>query len=200
MSGISPLTFKSKNSHQISVKSVIGASIGTALPLMMLAKKRKINPLNLQYGLKDMVILSASAITGGTAGGMINEERYTRKSRLKEGVFQLLNAIIPTWIVGGAIKLSESNPKYNKKSIKILSIIAGLAVGMFGAAQISNLIFDPKDKEPDRKLSLKDCVANIDDAFGALILARFPLIEHLRLERVLPLIYLYCGIRAGNVK
>lgn len=98
------------------------------------------------------------------------------------------------------LKLSESNTKYSNKPFKIFSIITGLTVGMFGAAQISNLIFDPTDKEPDRKLKFKDCIANIDDAIGLLILAKFPFVDRMRLERVLPFIYLYCGIRAGNVK
>lgn len=71
---------------------------------------------------------------------------------------------------------------------------------MFGAAQVSNLIFDPKDKEPDRKLTFKDCIVNADDVLGALVLAKFSFIEKLHLDKLLPIIYAYCGIRAGKAE
>ena len=80
----------------------------------------------------------------------------------------------------------------------MLSIAGGLLVGMYGAASISNLICDPHDKRPDRKLTLLDCIANIDDAIGVLVLAKFPLVDKLHLEKLLPFIYTYCGYRAGK--
>ena len=69
---------------------------------------------------------------------------------------------------------------------------------MYGTATISNLLFDPLDKKSDRKLKLRDCVANIDDAIGVFVLAKIPLVEKLHLEKVLPAIYTYCGYRAGK--
>ena len=77
-------------------------------------------------------------------------------------------------------------------------MLGGLIVGMYGAASLSNVISDPQDKQPDRKLTLLDCVANIDDAVGALVLAKFPCANKLHLESFLPLIYAYCGYRAGK--
>jgi hypothetical protein len=69
---------------------------------------------------------------------------------------------------------------------------------MHGAASLSNIICDPKDKHPDRKLSLLDSIANIDDLFGVLVLAKFPIVEKLHLDKLLPVIYTFCGYRAGK--
>ena len=201
IAGITPINFKSKEISKLNVKSVAGATAGTALPLMIMMKQRKIkNPLKMEYGLQDMLILSGSSVAGGVAAGMIGENKKTKRSMLKEGVFQFLNASIPTWIIGGVLKLPETSHNFNNAPTKIFSVIGGLIVGMFGAAHVSNLIFDPKDKEPDRKLTFKDCIVNADDALGALVLAKFPLIEKLHLDKLLPVIYTYCGIRAGNAR
>ena len=198
---ITPINFKSKETTKPSIKSIIGAVGGTAIPLAIIMKQRKIkNPLKMEYGLQDMLVLSAASVGGGVAAGMIGEDKTTKRSKLKEGVFQFLNASIPTWIIGGVLKLPESSNRFNNPATKIFSVFGGLIVGMFGAAHVSNLIFDPKDKEPDRKLTFKDCIVNADDVLGALVLAKFPLIEKLYLDKLLPAIYAYCGIRAGNAK
>ena len=218
IAGITPINFKSnevskpniKSTNRfyqadkkikLNIKSVVGATVGTAIPLIMMMKQKKINnPLKMEYGLQDMLILSATSVAGGVAVSAIGEDKKTRKSQLKEGVFQFLNASIPTWIIGGVLKLPEASHNFNNTPTKIFSVIGGLIVGMFGAAQVSNLIFDPKDKEPDRKLTFKDCIVNADDVLGALVLAKLPLIDKLHLDKLLPVIYAYCGIRAGNAK
>ena len=201
LANITPINFKTKEVSKPSIKSVVGATAGTTVPLMIMMKRRKINnPLKMEYGLQDMLILSATSVGGGVTAGMLGEDKHTQKSQLKEGVFQFLNASIPTWIIGGVLKLPETSHKFNNAPTKIFSVFGGLIVGMFGAAHVSNLIFDPKDKEPDRKLTFKDCIVNADDVLGALVLAKFPLIEKLHLDKLLPAIYAYCGIRAGNAK
>ena len=65
-------------------------------------------------------------------------------------------------------------------------------------AKASNLITDPKDRYPDRRLNMKDAIANVDDVVGGLILAKFPLIDKLHIEKTLPFIYAWCGYRAGQ--
>lgn len=189
--------------HEITtadkIKAGIGALGGTVIPMIYMMKKRGINnPLKLSYGLKDMIVLSGSSVAGGVLVGMIGETKKTNINKIKEGVFQFLNASIPTWIVGGVLKLCETSKNFNNIPSKIISVAVGLIIGMYGTAEVSNLIFDPKDKIPDRKLTLKDCLANIDDALGVLVLAKFPLIDKLKLEKLLPVIYSYCGYRAGK--
>lgn len=202
ISYISSGSLPSKSSDRnTKIKSAIGSVIGTVVPLAIMMKNRKItNPLKLEYGLKDMVVLSGSSVLGGVAGGMIGSDKKSRKNKAKEGVFQFFNAAIPTWMAGGALKLCETSKKYNNIPFKLFSVSVGLIVGMLGAAEFSNLIFDPKDLEPDRKITLKDCLVNADDALGALVLAKFPLIDKLHVEKLLPLIYTYCGYRAGKAE
>ena len=190
---------KTNNNMYAKIRSGIGAVAGTAIPLAIMMKNRKIkNPFKMEYGLQDMLILSGTSVAGGTVAGMIGENKKTNKNKFKEGVFQFLNASIPTWIVGGVLKLPESSNRFNNPATKVASVLGGLVVGMFGAAQVSNLVFDPKDKEPDRKLTFKDCLVNADDALGALTMARLPIIQNLHLDTVLPAIYAYCGYRAGK--
>ncbi len=181
------------------VKAGVGAVIGTIIPMILMMKKQKVsNPFKLEYGLKEMVAMSAGSITGGVAVGMIGENKKTNENKMREGLFQFLNASIPTWIVAGVLKLCESSKNFNNLPGKILSVAGGLIVGMYGAASVSNLICDPYDKRPDRKLTLKDCLINIDDALGVLVLAKFPLAEKLHVEKLLPFIFAYCGYRAGK--
>ena len=73
-----------------------------------------------------------------------------------------------------------------------------ILIGMHGAAALSNIICDPEDKYPDRKLNLLDSIANIDDLFGVLVLAKVPLVGKLHLDKLLPIIYTFCGYRAGK--
>ena len=97
---------------------------------------------------------------------------------------QFLKGTIPTWIVAGVMKLSEMSKNYNNIPSKIGSVILSLAVGMYGTATISNLLFDPLDKKPDRKLTLKDCIVNADDAIGVLVLAKIPFVDKLHIFRL----------------
>ena len=181
------------------IKAGVGAIAGTVLPMMFMMKKQKVkNPFKLQYGLQEMIGMSASSIIGGVAVGMIGEDKKTNENKLKDGLFQFMNASIPTWIVGGVLKLCESSKNFNNIPGKIMSITGGLIIGMYGAASVSNLICDPHDKRPDRKLTLKDCLINIDDALGVLVLAKFPCADKLHFERLLPFIFAYCGYRSGK--
>lgn len=186
-------------SNADKTKALVGSTIGTILPILFLMKKQGVkNPLKLQYGMWDMIGVSAGSIVGGVGAGLIAEDKKVQKNRLKEGLFQFMNASIPTWIVGGVVSLCENSKKYNNKRNKILSVIGGLLVGMYGSASLSNVITDPKDKYPDRKLTFKDALANIDDGIGALALAKIPIIEKLNIGRFLPIIYVACGYRAGQ--
>lgn len=186
-------------SKEDKIKAFVGSTIGTIVPILVMMKKQKVkNPLKLKYGMWDMINTAAGSIIGGVGFGLIDENEKVRTNRLKEGLFQFMNASIPTWIVGGVVSLCENNEKYNNKWCKILSVTGGLLVGMYGSAALSNLITDPKDKYPDRKLSLKDALANIDDGIGAIALAKIPIVEKLNIGRFLPIIYDACGYRAGQ--
>ena len=191
--------YNEKISNADKIKAITGSLIGTAIPMFIMMKKQKIkNPLKLEYGMWDMVGMSAGSIVGGVALGLVGEKKEVKTNRLREGFFQFMNAAIPTWIVGGVLSLCKHSPNHNNIRNKILSTIGGLLVGMYGSASLSNIITDPKDKHPDRKLTYKDALANIDDAIGVFVLAKFPFADKLKLERLLPVIYTMCGYRAGK--
>ena len=188
-----------KASNSDKVKAAIGSFLGTAIPLAFMMKKQGVkNPFKLQYGLKDMLILSGAPIVGGVSVGMIGNDMETNYGKSREGVFQFFNAAIPTWLAGAALTLCETKKKLNNTPAKIASILGAVIVGMYGAASISNLICDPKDNHPDRKLTIKDSIANLDDVVGVFVLAKFPLVDKLHVDKILPLIYASCGYRAGK--
>lgn len=181
------------------IKAATGALIGTAIPMAIMMKKQGIkNPLKMQYGLKEMLVLSATSIIGGVFTGMIGADNESKLNKSKEGVFQFMNAAIPTWLGAATLRWCETTKGMNNNLAKITATAATILVGMQGAASVSNLICDPKDKHPDRKLTFLDSLANIDDLVGVLVLAKFPIIEKLHIDKLLPAIYAFCGYRAGK--
>ena len=204
-------TLKYKRNHRVEEpdlkKEVIVASgsvAATLLPMIYFAKKqnglKKITDLvKVKYELPQVIGLSTASILGGVATGIAADKKANKKRKVQEGVFQFMNATIPTLLVGGAMKLIEDNVKYkDSKPVKVAAIVTSLIAGMPLAAFISNIINDPKDKEPDRKLTLKDSVINMDDALGALVVAKIPVVEHLHLDKLMPAVFAWCGYRAGQ--
>ena len=120
-----------------------------------------------------------------------------KKEKMDEGVFQFMNATVPLLFVHTVTKFLENSKSLKDNKIaRIVGIAASLLVGMKGAAVLSNFINDPNDKVPDRKLTMKDAVANIDDALGALAIAKVPFAD--KVEKIIPLIFVWCGYRAGQ--
>ena len=181
-----------------AIRSVVGATVGTAIPLLLFAKKQNVNPFKLKYGIKELIGVSSGAIAGGTFAGMLGENKKDNIQKAKEGVFQFMNASIPPLFAAGLIKMTEKTKVLNNIAGRAAAILTGLAAGMFAAVKLSNIVCDPKDKEPDRKLTMLDSLANVDDALGILALTNNPIINKLPISQVLPFIYVFCGYRAGS--
>lgn len=181
------------------VRAAVGAALGTIIPMAIMMKRQGIkNPLKLKYDLKEMLILSATSIMGGVGLGMIGNDAETNLNKSKEGVFQFMNAAVPTWLAAATLRWCETTKGLNNAVAKLLATAATILVGMQGSAAVSNIICDPKDNYPDRKLTFLDSLANIDDLVGVLVLAKFPIIERLHIDKLLPAIYAFCGYRAGK--
>lgn len=178
-------------------KVASGALAGTLIPMLYLAKKQKTNIFKIKYSTKEMLMLSSGAILGGLTTGVLTGKKEHRKQKMNEGVFQFLNATVPTLLTASLFSLVEKSKKFNKTSFKALSAITGLMGGMLLASKLANIINDPYDKVPDRKLTLKDSVANIDDAIGILVVTKVPLADKLQIDKALPAVYSLCGYRAG---
>lgn len=187
-----------KNEKREALRALTGAVIGTAIPLLYFAKKQSVNILKVNYGLKELIGVSAGSIIGGVAGGMIKSDKFDKKQKVNEGIFQFTNAALPPAIVYGLTKLVSKSQVLNNSYGKIGAVITGLLGGMYAAAKLSNFICDPKDKVPDRKLTFKDSIANIDDAIGTLALTDIPALKKLPVGPLLPLVYIFCGYRAGE--
>ena len=183
------------------VKALAGSVLGAGISAAVVAKTQKLklsNPLNLfklKYGVKELIAVSSLSIIGGVIGGMIGSNK--KKEKMDEGVFQFMNATVPLLFVHPVTKFLENSKSLKDNKIaRIVGIAASLLVGMKGAAVLSNFINDPNDKVPDRKLTMKDAVANIDDALGALAIAKVPFAA--KVEKIIPLIFVWCGYRAGQ--
>lgn len=177
----------------------IGAVLGTIIPMAFMMKRQGIkNPFKLEYGLREMIVLSATSVMGGIGVGMLGNDALSNWNKSREGVFQFMNAAIPTWLAAATLKWCETTPKMNNSFAKIIATAATILVGMQGAASVSNIICDPKDERPDRKLTFLDSLANIDDLVGVLVLAKVPFVKKLHLDKLLPVIYAFCGYRAGK--
>lgn len=188
-----------KPTKKINKKAIIASTVGTLIPLAAIMKKQKtFNPFKLEYKFKDMIFLSTSPIAAGTLGGMFRENPDTKIKKIKEGTYQMLNTLLPMILVSSGLQLCNKSTFLNNKPSKIITVLSGIILGMLTAIKSANIIFDPKDIHPDRKITSKDCIANIDDAIGALALTKFPIIEKLHFDKFLPIIYTYCGYRAGK--
>lgn len=187
-----------ENEVKESAGALIGAVVGTAIPLFLFAKKQNKSFLKMHYGLKEIVGVSAGSIIGGVLGGMVHSDKFDRKPKINEGVFQFMNAAIPPAVVVGLAYLTQKVKFLNNNFGKIGSVFVGLIGGMFAAAKLSNFICDPKDKVPDRKLTIKDSLANIDDAIGTLAITDIKAFKKIPVAPLLPPIYILCGYRAGD--
>ena len=185
------------------IRATAGAVTGAALPLFYFAKKQngKLGSLNqmlrINYGLKEFITIGASSILGGVLAGMVGENKDAQEGKIHEGVFQFMNCSVPPVIIAGLFKLGEKFKPLNNVPSKLAATGIGAVGGMYLAAELSNKINDPKDLYPDRKLTIKDALANFDDVLGALVLAKFKFIEKLGAERLLPAVTAWCGYRAG---
>jgi len=186
-----------KAERKEEIQSLVGALVGTAVPLLAFAKKQKTTPLKIHYGLMELIGVSAGAIIGGVAGGVIGADRFDKKKKVNEGIFQFANAAIPPALVLGLNTITEKSKMLNSKVGRIATTTVGLLGGMFAAAKVSNFIADPGDFEKDRKLTFKDSLANIDDALGVLAMSDFPALQKIA-GPLLPAIYVLCGFRAGE--
>ena len=181
-----------------SIRALTGAIIGTAIPLFKFAQKQNKNIFNMKYGLKEIIGVSSGSIIGGVSGGMIGADKLDRQQKTHEGICQFMNASVPPVLVYTFMKITERTKSLNNIYGKTGAILTGLLAGMFGAAKLSNKICDPEDKVPDRKLTLKDSIANIDDGIGVLAMTDIPALKKIPVGPLLPPIYVLCGYIAGE--
>lgn len=184
--------------HHEKLKSLSGAAIGAIVPMLLLAKAQKKTPWNMNYHLKEVLSMSLGANLGAIGLSSIGKSPKEKKKKQNEGVFQVLNSVLPMALVDGSIKLCEKFKKTNNAPSKIVASILGVGIGTQAGIRLANKITDPKDLQPDRKYSAKDALANLDDAVGILVLGKIPFADKIKIGRALPFIYTYSGYRSGT--
>ena len=129
--------------NKIDKRSALGAMVGTAIPLACIMKSRKTyNPIKLDYKIQDMLVLSGSSVAGGTIGGIVGADTESRKNKIKEGTFQLLNVSLPAIFTAGALKICEKSKGLNGIIPKIGAVALGIGLGIFSALWYSNTVTD----------------------------------------------------------
>jgi len=180
----------------------IGSVAGVSLVVgsMMKIQKTK-NPMNLRYTVVEMLSMAGMGNIGGIVLSSVGKDSKAQKKKWKEGAFQMLLTSIPMLSVDGVIKLCSKsrNKLINNNFTKILASICGVYVGSHTALAVSNkLRNEPNSAKPKRKLKFVDMVANLDDAVAIMVLAKIPFADKIRIERLLPFIYSFCGFRSGT--
>ena len=189
---------KSKKKNYIPL---IGSSIGAGLSYAYYSKKYKGMSESdigaLKTGLK-MIVMCVSSIIGGVAAGSIGAKSDSIKRKIKEGVFQMMNMAIPMTFVSLFHHVCEKVKTMNKTGIKII----GSAIAMISGAALATAITNAtRDKnQPKRRYSIKDATANFDDIVATTVIGFPELKDKINFEPIVPFIYAYNGMRAGQVE
>lgn len=185
-------------STSVKVASALGATLGAGLTVAAFAKKQKKSFFNVEYGLKEMLAVGLGAISGGVLGGVLTSNRKKHERKVDEGIFQYSMVALPGFAVSGAMLACEKIKPLNNTPAKIAGTVFALAGGLEVAVDVANFVSDIDNNEPDRKLTFKDAIASIDDFIGILVLAKIKAVKKMKLERLIPAVYAYCGYKAGT--
>ena len=177
-----------------------GTLIGTALPIIQFCRKQKVPVTKLNYRETEMILLSTGSITGGVLGGVSSDRKVEPKYKIHEGITQFFNAVIPTLLINPILKTCEKIKPLNNNKAKALLLLGGIFGRMAAGAEISNKINGTTTPATKRKVKIIDAIANIDVISGALVMAKFPLIGKLGLEKFLPLFYMWTGYESGKMR
>lgn len=189
--------FDNKQKAQV----LAGSLIGTVLPLLMIMHNQKTSLSKIKYNIKEMIMLSTGSIAGGILGGYTADEKNMKfKDRAKEGIFQFFNAVIPTLLITPVLKLCKKVKVLNNNKVKAAMLLGCIFAGMKIGEKISAKVNNNSDSFDKRKLKITDLIGNIDVISGALIIAKFPFIHNLGIEKFLPFVYLWTGYQSGRSK
>lgn len=180
------------------IASAVGSLAGTALGLAFYAKKQKKGFWDVNYTLREMLGVSLAGISGAVLGGVLTSPKRKHERKIDEGIFQYSMVALPGVAVSAAMLACDKIKPLNNAPCKIAGTVLALAGGIKVAEDVSNVVSDLDNNDPDRKLKFKDAVASVDDLIGILVLAKVKAVKKMKLDRVLPAIYAYCGYKAGT--
>lgn len=207
------LTDSSAPDKRQSFLAGVGALLGVVVPTVILAKKQ--NPglkpdsikkiwkfIDINYGIKEILVVGLGGMIGGLLGGLFDPKEHDKLNKLEEASFQFMNIALPAVLVDTSLKISSKIKLLNNAVAKTLLVVGGIALGVSIAVKTANAIddklFDIYNHDSDRKFRKKDLIVHLDDLCGTLVLAKFPLADKLHINKILPLIYAWCGYHVGD--
>lgn len=181
---------------------LIGSALGAGLSYLYFAKKYKgLSEKEvgaLKTGLK-FITMCASSIVGGVAVGSIGAKKDSVRRKIKEGAFQMMNMSIPMTFVSLFHHACQNIKALDKTAIKVIGSIIAMVSGAASATLITNATRDKN--QPKRKYSIKDATANFDDVVATVAIGfgkELTEKQNFALNIVIPFIYAYNGMRAGQ--
>ena len=107
-----------------------------------------------------------------------------------------MNMAIPMTFVSLFHYACQNIKALNKTPIKIIGSIVAMVSGAALATVITNATRD-KD-QPKRKYSIKDATANFDDVVATIAIGFPEVANKVPVNQIIPFIYAYNGMRAGQ--
>lgn len=194
---------KVQNTHKKkNYTPLIGSALGAGLSYAYYAKKYKgLSEKDvgaLKTGFK-FITMCLSSIIGGVAVGSIGAKPDSIKRKVKEGAFQLMNMAIPMTFVSLFHHACQNIKELDKTPIKVVGSIIAMVSGAALATVITNVTRDKN--QPKRKYSIKDATANFDDVVATIAIGFGKELnekQNFALNIIIPFIYAYNGMRAGQ--
>lgn len=201
----------SKKNEKFSSAAAVGALAGAIVPVLAISKATKgkftfdiFENDSLKKDLATILTVSTSAILGGLLGGLTQAKtKEDKDAKIKESLFDITTVLIPTTIATGVLGAAK---KMNIKNIapKIIAPIAGIGIGMPLAQKASGLVDkflnrnNPNAQVKERKLKPQDYIVHIDDLLALMIISKVPFASKIHADKILPLIYAWCGFESGS--
>ena len=197
--------FKSKNQadnqkkepHQVEInfKPLIGSALGVGGAILAYKKMPKFKNKTVN-DVTEMLLMAGGANVGGVLGGSIGADKKQKEKKWREAGFQIMNISIPMLMVSGALEACKKIKPLNNNPSKIVASIAGMISGAMIATAITNATRE--EGEPYRKYTPKDAIANFDDIIATIKIGFENILKYVPVDKILPFIYIYSGIRAGQ--
>lgn len=181
---------------KISCSSFIGASLGIGLSVLSLAKGKSIR--NINYGNKEVTLISSMSIFGGLLGGVIGDRGNNTKAKVREANQQMFgNIIIPISIMAMCNKLTKHMGTLTRGIIAVTSLFVGTIFGHRVMDKVNGKLFGNEKKY---NITANDFLCDVDDGLYAVSTITNNQNIHKAVASIVPLTYIYMGYRAGKVK
>ena len=171
-----------------------------------------------QYGPVDVLAMAAASLAAGVGlGCTIDKNKEDRKAKYRETVAQYVgNFIFPVTCLAGASGLmnkafdkglfkniieNAKDSKIMKGQLKIIPVVSGFLIGMFGGNRIANAMNNKIfGKEEFRGIKASDMSAHIDDTCMTVALIGKEFEKCKAFGRFIPPALTVCGVSAGMAK